>query len=79
MTQNRFAVVTPYYREPRAIIERCIASVRAQTTGCDHFLVADGFPQGWIDEGQIRHIRLDQPHKDYGNVARGIVTQKDSR
>ena len=38
---NRFAIVTPYYREPRATLERCIASVRAQTVGCDHFLIAD--------------------------------------
>jgi len=72
MIQNRFAVVTPYYQEPRAILERCIASVRAQTVRCDHFLIADGFPQDWIDDGQARHISLDQPHKDYGNVARGI-------
>jgi len=72
MTQNRFAVVTPYYQEPRAILERCTASVRAQTRPCDHFLIADGFPQAWIDERQARHISLDQPHKDYGNVARGI-------
>src|SRR5260370_28868940 len=69
---NRFAIVTPYYREPRATLERCIASVRAQTFRCDHFLIADGFPQDWIDDGQARHISLDQPHKDYGNVARGI-------
>jgi glycosyltransferase involved in cell wall biosynthesis len=72
MTQNRFAVVTPYYRETRAVLERCMASVQAQTTRCDHFLIADGFPQDWIDGAKSRHIRLDQPHKDYGNVARGI-------
>src|SRR5260221_12772714 len=69
---NRFAIVTPYYQEPRATLERCIASVRAQTVGCDHFLIADGFPQTWIDEAQARHISLDQAHKDYGHVARGI-------
>ncbi len=72
MVHNRFAVVTPYFREPRAVLERCMQSVRAQTAACDHFLVADGFPQDWIDEERVRHIRLDQPHKDYGNVARGI-------
>ena len=67
----RFAIVTPYYKEPRALVERCVASVKGQTVNADHFLVADGFPQSWIDEAQIRHIKLDQPHRDYGNVARG--------
>jgi glycosyltransferase involved in cell wall biosynthesis len=71
MPQRRFAVVTPYYREPRETLERCMASVRAQTIACDHFLVADGFPQEWVGEHGARHIRLDQAHRDYGNVARG--------
>jgi glycosyltransferase involved in cell wall biosynthesis len=71
MPQRRFAVVTPYYKEPRETLERCMASVRAQTVGCDHFLVADGFPQDWIGESAVRHILLDRPHRDYGNVARG--------
>jgi glycosyltransferase involved in cell wall biosynthesis len=71
MPQRRFAVVTPYYREPRETLERCMASVRAQTSACDHFLVADGFPQVWVGEHGARHIRLDQAHRDYGNVARG--------
>ena len=71
MPQRRFAVVTPYYQEARETLERCLASVRAQTVACDHFLVADGFPQDWIDGQGVRHIRLDQPHRDYGNVARG--------
>ena len=30
----RVAVVTPYYKEPREWIERCIASVAAQTHAC---------------------------------------------
>jgi glycosyltransferase involved in cell wall biosynthesis len=72
MMQRRFAVVTPYHKEPRALLERCLASVAAQTVKTDHFLIADGFPQDWIDETLARHIRLDAPHQDYGNVARGI-------
>jgi cellulose synthase/poly-beta-1,6-N-acetylglucosamine synthase-like glycosyltransferase len=64
----RFAIVTPYYKEPRALVERCIASLKGQTVTADHILVADGVPQSWMD---IRHIKLDQPHRDYGNVVRG--------
>ena len=66
-TQARFAIVTPYYQESRATLERCLASVKAQTVKCDHFLVADGFAEKWIDGTGARHIRLDRPHRDYGN------------
>ena len=68
----RFAIVTPYYRETRGVLERCIASARAQSCAADHFLVADGFPQSWIDGAGVRHIKLDEAHRDYGNVARGV-------
>ena len=67
----RYAIVTPYFQESRETLERCIASVKAQTVPADHFMVADGHAQGWIDGTGVRHIVLDQPHKDYGNVARG--------
>lgn len=70
-TRPRYAIVTPYYREQRAILDRCLDSVKAQTVPCDHILVADGYPQDWIDATGVRHIRLDRPHRDYGNVARG--------
>jgi len=73
--QPRYGVITPYYREDRAILERCLASVSAQTVAADHILVADGFPQDWIDSAGVRHIRLDRAHGDYGNVARGIAAQ----
>jgi glycosyltransferase involved in cell wall biosynthesis len=72
MATARFAIVTPYYREERALLERCIASVKAQTVACDHLLVADGFPKDWIEDAGIRHIRLDRAHGDYGNAARGL-------
>ncbi|MDA3951735.1 MAG: sulfotransferase [Spirochaeta sp.] len=65
------AVITPYYREPRPILERCIRSVREQTVAATHILVADGHPQEWIDDQEgVRHIRLDIPHNDYGNTPR---------
>ena len=72
MAASRFAIVTPYHREERAVLQRCLASVGAQTLPCDHILVADGFPQSWIEGVGARHIRLDKAHQDYGNAARGL-------
>jgi glycosyltransferase involved in cell wall biosynthesis len=69
---KRIAIVTPYWQEPRAVLERCIASVAAQSVACDHLLVADGAPQDWLDARPQRHLRLDHNHADYGNAARGI-------
>ncbi len=71
-TAPRVAIVTPYWQEPRAVLERCIASVAAQSVAADHLLIADGAPQDWVDTAAVRHIRLDRNHADYGNVARGI-------
>ena len=68
----RFAIVTPYYQEEKWLLERCIRSVREQTLRADHILVADGFPQDWIDGEDVRHIRLDCAHADYGNTPRTI-------
>jgi hypothetical protein len=69
---GRYAIITPYYKEPRDVLERCISSVRDQSAAMDHFLVADGFPQDWIDGAGVRHIRLDRSHGDYGDTPRGI-------
>jgi glycosyltransferase involved in cell wall biosynthesis len=71
----RVAVITPYFKEPRAWIERCIASVKAQSWACDHVLVADGHPQAWIDDAGVRHLKLDRSHGDYGNTPRSIGGQ----
>ena len=68
----RVAIVTPYCGEPRAVLARCLASVAAQSVPADHFLIADGAPQDWIDGKSVRHIRLDRTHGDFGNVARSI-------
>jgi hypothetical protein len=68
----RVAVVTPYCGEDRVTLERCIASVAAQSVPCQHLLVADGQPQDWIDDVPVRHLRFDATHGDYGNVARGV-------
>jgi len=71
----RVAVITPYFKEPQAWLQRCIDSVRAQTHACDHILVADGHPQDWVDTAGVRHIRLDVGHADYGNTPRAIGAQ----
>jgi hypothetical protein len=68
----RYAIVTPYYKEEKWLLERCIQSVRKQTVPTDHIVVADGFPQSWIDGERVRHIRLDRNHGDYGNTPRTI-------
>src|SRR5919201_2703810 len=69
---GRFAIITPYYKESRSLIERCITSVRNQSIRSDHFLIADGFPQAWIDDAGARHLKLDRSHGDFGNTARGV-------
>ena len=69
---RRFAIITPYYREERNVLERCIQSVRHQTVPADHFLVSDGFPQDWLDTANVRHIRLGRSHNDAGNTPRGL-------
>lgn len=69
----RYAIVTPYYKESRELLERCIRSVQQQTVRADHFMVADGHAQDWIDHiPGIRHIRLERSHADYGNTPRCI-------
>ncbi len=70
--RSKFAIVTAYYKEDRSFLERCLHSVRQQSLAADHIVVADGFPQDWLDEAGIRHIRLDRRHGDYGNTARGV-------
>ncbi|GGF78308.1 hypothetical protein GCM10007301_42870 [Azorhizobium oxalatiphilum] len=75
---TRVLVVTAYYKEGRAMLEACIASVAAQTAAAKgiatigHMLVADGFPQDWIDGTNLRHVKLDRSHDDYGNSPRGV-------
>ena len=54
------------------MLERCLASVRAQTMACEHLVIADGHPAGWLDEAGVRHLKLDRAHGDYGNTPRGI-------
>jgi hypothetical protein len=68
----RYAIITPYYKEDRSLIERCITSVRNQSIRADHFVIADGFSQAWIDDAGVRHFKLDRNHGDFGNTPRGV-------
>lgn len=69
----RIAVITPYYDENPSILAKCISSVSEQTKNCDHFMIADGLPQSWINDVQnIRHLVLDKPHGNNGNTPRGL-------
>ncbi len=68
----RVAVITPYYREPRAMLERALAAVAAQTHPCTHFMVSDGHPADWIDALPVRHVRLGLAHGDYGDTPRAV-------
>ena len=70
--RKRYAIITPYYKEDKVLIQRCVKSVKVQSVATDHFLIADGFPQSWIDDEGVRHIKLDRAHGDYGNTPRGI-------
>lgn len=67
----RIAVVTPYFKENQAVLERCLKSVSSQSIPCDHILVSDGFPRDILDI-RVRHLRLDSAHGDFGNIARGM-------
>lgn len=68
----KIALVTPYYKEPREWLERCLRSVAAQSVPVTHFVIADGHPQAWLDEQPVRHLKLDRSHGDYGNTPRAI-------
>jgi glycosyltransferase involved in cell wall biosynthesis len=71
----KVAIITPYHKESREAIERCIASVQQQTINSDHFLISDGHPQAFLDNIGVRHIKLDVSYGDNGNTPRGIGAQ----
>ncbi|MEP7275885.1 MAG: glycosyltransferase [Betaproteobacteria bacterium] len=69
----RVAVVTPYFRESLATLERCHLSVQRQTVRCEHIMIADGFARDELDAWAVRHIRLPTPHGDFGDTPRRIA------
>lgn len=72
MPQRRVAVVTPYYTETEDVLARCHESVRRQTPGADHFLIADGRPCAAVDRWAVQHVKLPRAHGDNGSTPRGI-------
>jgi glycosyltransferase involved in cell wall biosynthesis len=71
-TPLRVAVITPYLREPLAILRYCHQSVLRQTHPCAHFMVADGHPLDEVSRWSVKHLSLPGPHHDVGNTARGL-------
>ena len=71
-TRPRVAVITPYYKEPLALLEQCHQSVLAQTEPCLHVLVADGHPRKGINRWDADHVRLPRSHGDIGSTPRLI-------
>lgn len=72
MYNNNFAIITPYYKEERKIIERAINSVNSQNTtdlSVKHYLIADGFPIE-IENKKITHLILPNNHSDFGDTPR---------
>ncbi len=70
--KSKYIIITPYFKESEKLLRRCIDSVNEQSVPCNHLLVADGFPQDWIDDEDVRHLKLDGAHGDLGNTARGV-------
>lgn len=69
----RIAVVTPYYKEKRSVLQQCHDSVLRQTYKCDHILIADGFPSDLFDDGPgTIHVKLPKGNNDNGNTPRAI-------
>lgn len=68
----KIAVVTPYFQEPLDILQRCHASVLAQTVECTHLLVADGHPRSEVETWRADHLVLAASHGDNGNTPRGL-------
>lgn len=71
----KVAVVTPYYKEPDFIVQRCIQSVLTQTHhNTWHYLVADGHPKPNLTSGvrNLMAINLPLAHGDYGCTPRGV-------
>jgi hypothetical protein len=68
----RVAVVTPYYKETDEILTQCHNSVVAQEASCDHFLIADGFPNPLVTGWRAEHIVMPRAHADNGNTPRVV-------
>lgn len=71
---SRVCVVTPYWNEPRDLLERCVQSVESQSLRADHVLVGDGgaMAHDWLAGRVTRQIALETHHDDLGATPRAI-------
>jgi glycosyltransferase involved in cell wall biosynthesis len=68
----KVAVVTPYYKESRKTLKRCLDSVAKQThDDVFHVLVGDGYPQDWVNDFTLHHLAMPNVG-NYGDTPRGI-------
>jgi hypothetical protein len=72
MEKSKVAVITPYFSEPYSQLSQCYESVKAQKITVNHFMIADGNPQSYVDTWNTCHIKLHRSHSDGGSFARGI-------
>ena len=69
----KVAVITPYHKEPRHVLETVVESVRHQTHGrVVHVMIADGFAQSWLNEAGVVHIPLPVDSDDCGDTPRAV-------
>lgn len=68
----KIAVIIAYHRESDAVLRRAIDSVLSQRVPATPFLISDGYPRDWLDSLPIRHVKLGQAHRDYGDTPRGL-------
>ena len=66
----RVAVITAFHAETPEMIERCHASVRAQTVPCDHIMVGDNAKVG--APATALHVHLPRNAADYGDTPRAV-------
>jgi len=70
----KIAVITAYCSDDFAYIDRCIRSVRDQSTQATHFVVADGcdVPLSNAQLAGVNILRIPIRHHDYGNTPRFV-------
>ncbi|WP_115120296.1 glycosyltransferase family A protein [Synechococcus sp. UW105] len=72
MAPRGAAVITPYYEESLAVLERCHRSCQEQEGDWPlrHVMVADGHPRPELAGWDVDHITLPKAHADNGNTPR---------
>ena len=70
VSQRGAAVITPYFKEPVSVLERCHQSCLGQQVPLRHVLVSDGCPSTAVDSWDADHIVLPHSHADNGNTPR---------